>query len=46
MIIFPKADEKPRKYNHDKDDLSYLGEEKLFKQEEEQKKVKLKKYYN
>src|SRR5699024_9200792 len=28
--------DKPKKYNHDKDDLSYLGEEKLFKQEEEQ----------
>lgn len=38
-----KADtEKPKKYNHDKDDLSYLGEEKLFKQEEEQKESKTK----
>ena len=34
--------EKLRKYNHDKDDLSYLGEEKLFKQEEEQKESKVK----
>ena len=37
-----KVDEKPKKYNHDKDDLSYLGEEKLFKQEEEQKESKTK----
>lgn len=37
-----KADEKTKKYNHDKDDLSYLGEEKLFKQEEEQKESKTK----
>ena len=34
--------DKPKKYNHDKDDLSYLGEEKLFKQEEEQKESKTK----
>ena len=38
----PKSNDKPRKYNHDKDDLSYLGEEKLFKQEEEQKESKTK----
>ena len=37
-----KIEEKPKKYNHDKDDLSYLGEEKLFKQEEEQKESKTK----
>ena len=37
-----KVEEKPKKYNHDKDDLSYLGEEKLFKQEEEQKESKTK----
>ena len=34
--------DKLKKYNHDKDDLSYLGEEKLFKQEEEQKESKTK----